>query len=98
MSPHQCQKVNDGADEVLTFRLGITEAVCMAHARSKFHQLWANHKSQIAAEALPLFGRLYEIERDVHDLDDDQRKAIRQQRARPAADALRAWLAAQRQR
>lgn len=80
------------------FRLGITEAGCMAHARRKFHQLWANHKSQIAADALPLFGRLYEIERQVQDLDDDQRKAIRQQRSRPAADVLHAWLAAQRQR
>jgi hypothetical protein len=36
--------------------------------------------------------------REVRNLDDDQRKAIRQQRARPAADALHAWLAAQRQR
>jgi transposase len=80
------------------FRLGITEAGCMAHARRKFHQLWANHKSQIAADALPLFGRLYEIERQVQDLDDDQRKAIRQQRSKPAADALHAWLTAQRQR
>jgi transposase len=80
------------------FRLGITEAGCMAHARRKFHQLWVNHKSEIAAEALPLFGRLYEIEREVHDLDDAQRKTIRQQKARPAADALRAWLVAQRQR
>jgi transposase len=80
------------------FRLGITEAGCMAHARRKFHQLWANHKSQIAEEVLPLFGRLYQIEREVQDLDDVQRKTIRQQRSRPAADALYAWLAAQRQR
>ena len=80
------------------FRLGITEAGCMAHARRKFHQLWANHKSQIAEQALTLFWRLYEIERDVRELDDDQRKAVRQQRSRPAADALHAWLAAQRLR
>lgn len=80
------------------FRRGITEAGCMAHARRKFHELWANHQSQIAEQVLPLFGRLYEIEREVQDLDDDQRKAIRQQRSRPAADALHLWLAAQRQR
>src|SRR4051812_1452928 len=49
------------------FRLGITEAGCRAHARRKFHQLWASHKSQIAADALPLFGRLHEIERQVQD-------------------------------
>lgn len=80
------------------FKLGITEAGCMAHARRKFHQLWVNHKSQIAEQVLALFGRLYEIEREVHDLNDDQRKAIRQQRSRLAADTLHTWLAAQRQR
>jgi transposase len=80
------------------FKLGMTEAGCMAHARRKFHQLWVNHKSQIAEQALTLFRRLYEIERDVQELDDTQRKSVRQQRSRPAADALYAWLAAQRQR
>ena len=80
------------------FRLGIIEAGCMAHARCKFHQLWANHKSQLPEQVLPLFGRLYEIEREVQDLDDDQRKAIRQQKSQPAADALHTWLVAQRQR
>lgn len=79
------------------FRLGVTEAGCMAHARRKFHELWANHKSQIAEEALKLFGRLYEIECEVQDTNSGQCRAIRQQKGRPAADALHAWLAAQRQ-
>jgi len=30
----------------------------MAHARRKFHDLHANHHSQIAGEALELFGAL----------------------------------------
>ena len=30
------------------FRSGIKEAGCMAHARRRFHELWANHSSQIA--------------------------------------------------
>ena len=34
------------------FKSGITEAGCMAHARRKFHELWANHSSQIAGEVL----------------------------------------------
>lgn len=80
------------------FRLGVTEAGCMAHARRKFHELWANHKSQIAGEVLKLFGRLYAIEREAQDLDSDQRRIIRQQQGRPVAEALHAWLAAQRQR
>ena len=27
------------------FELGVTEAGCLAHARRKFHELWANHSS-----------------------------------------------------
>jgi transposase len=70
----------------------------MAHARRKFHELWANHQSQIAGDALTLFGRLYEVERAVQKCDHAQRKTIRQQQGRPAADMLHAWLTAQRQR
>jgi transposase len=80
------------------FKLGIGEAGCMAHARRKFHELWVSHKSQIAGEAIKLFGRLYAIEREVQNLDATQRQIIRQQQARPAADALHAWLQAHRQR
>ena len=70
----------------------------MAHARRKFHELWANHSSQIAGEALKLFGVLYDVEREVQTLDVDQRREIRQQQGRPAADVLHAWLLAQRER
>ena len=80
------------------FRQGITEAGCMAHARRKFHALWANHQSQIAGEALKLFDVLYAIERQAQELDADGRRQLRQQHARPAADTLQAWLLAQRQR
>lgn len=80
------------------FRQGVTEAGCMAHARRKFHELWANHSSQIAEEALKLFGVLYEVERAAQDRDADQRYEMRQQQARPVADTLHAWLLAQRQR
>lgn len=80
------------------FRAGVTEAGCMAHARRKFHELYANHQSQIAEEALKLFGVLYDIERRVQELDTGQRCQRRQQQGRPAADTLHAWLLAQRQR
>jgi transposase len=80
------------------FRQGVTEAGCMAHARRKFHELWANHSSQIAGEALKLFGVLYDVEREIQTLDADQRRDIRLQQGRPAADALHAWLLAQRER
>jgi transposase len=80
------------------FKLGMTEAGCMAHARRKFHELWTNHSSQIAGEALTLFGALYDVEREAQDGDADQRYEIRRQKGRPAAETLRAWLQAQRQR
>jgi transposase len=36
----------------------------MAHARRKFHPLHKTLRSEIAAEALELFGALYGIERE----------------------------------
>ncbi len=80
------------------FELGVTEAGCLAHARRKFHELWANHGSQVGEQALKFFGELYEIEREVRELDPDERKRLRQLRSRPVADALRQWLSGQRQR
>jgi transposase len=69
---------------------GVSEAGCLAHARRKFYDLWANHKSQIAAEALALFARLYEVEQEVQQLNVQERQRIRQQKSRPWADALQA--------
>ena len=77
---------------------GVIEAGCLAHARRKFHELWANHSSTLAGEALKLFGALYDVEREVKELPGDERRRIRQCKARPAADLLHAWLIANRQR
>lgn len=78
------------------FELGITEIGCVAHARRKFFELHANHKSQIAEEALKYFGALYAVERDVAELKPDRRGEVRLERARPIADALHEWMLAQR--
>ncbi|HEX6705290.1 MAG TPA: IS66 family transposase [Albitalea sp.] len=75
---------------------GVIEAGCLAHARRKFHELWANHKSQIAAEALELFGRLYRVEEDARHLDAEARRRMRDERSRPWAKALHTWLQAHR--
>jgi transposase len=80
------------------YDMGVTEVGCMAHARRKFHELWANHGSQVGEQALKFFGKLYEIERDVQKLAPDERKTIRQEQARPTADALHQWLTQQRQK
>jgi transposase len=83
-----------GYKQLLT--MGVTEAGCLAHARRKFFDLWVNHKSTVAEEALKYFVQLYEVEREVHDLDPDERRRIRQLKARPVADALNKWLTLQR--
>ena len=80
------------------FEMGVSEAGCLAHARRKFHELWANHQSTIGEQALKFFIQLYEIEREVHGLDATERRRIRQERSRPVADALHLWLTQQRQK
>ena len=78
------------------FELGITEIGCVAHARRKFFELHASHKSQVAEQALKYFGALYDVERDVAELKPDRRCEVRQERARPIAEALHAWMTSQR--
>ena len=78
------------------FELGITEIACVAHARRKFFELHASNKSAIAEQALQYFGELYAVERDVAEITSDHRREVRQERARPIADALHQWMLAQR--
>ncbi len=74
------------------FEQGVTEGGCMAHARRKFHELWANHASPIGNEALQRFQSLYQVEEELQDLSPDERRRIRQDKARPLADALHDWM------
>jgi transposase len=80
------------------FERGVIEVGCMAHARRKLHDLYANHRSEIAEEGLRYFSALYEIEREARErkLDAAGRHLLRQQRAKPVAEALRQWLTRQR--
>jgi transposase len=59
---------------------GITEVGCLAHARRKFFDLHASNKSQIAHSALEQIARVYDIEREIKELDPDERRRIRQAR------------------
>lgn len=88
---------DDFAGYKACFELGVTEVGCMAHARRKFHELWANHGSQVGEQALKFFGQLYDVERGVANADRHARLEARQA-ARPLADALHQWLRQQRQR
>ena len=75
-------------------RRGVTAAFCMAHARRKLFEAHEFNASEIAAQAVTLIAKLYEIEREARELDPDTRKRLRQQRSKPIADALHALLTA----
>ena len=81
-----------------SFAQGVTEVGCAAHARRKFFELHANTGSVVAEQALGFFGDLYEIEREVRQLSTAERLQRRQDKARPLADSLHAWMLAQRLR
>ena len=80
------------------FTNGITEAGCLAHARRKFFDLHVSNKSQIAAQALLYISQLYDVEREVKDLNADERRQIRQTQSKPLADAFAQWMVLQRQK
>jgi transposase len=80
------------------FTEGVIEVGCLAHARRKFNDLWVNHKSPLAEEALQLFGKLYDVEREARGLSSEQRQRMRELQSRPIADKLREWLLLQRQK
>src|SRR5690606_7315665 len=89
---------DDYAGYKACFKQGITEIGCMAHARREFFKLHDSTQSPLAAQALHHIGQLYEVEREVKALSAEERKRIRQARAKPLADALQAWMLAQRTR
>ena len=72
----------------------IVEAPCWAHVRRKFHDLYEAHASPIAKEALDRIAALYGIEKEIRGRPPDERRQIRQARARPLLDSLHAWLKA----
>jgi transposase len=80
------------------FAAGVTEIGCVAHARRKFSDLWVNHQSPLAEDALKLFGALYDVERQTRELSAEQRQQIRQSQSRPMADKLHQWLLLHRQK
>jgi len=81
-----------------TFALGVTEAGCLAHARRKFHELWANHGSKVGEQALRYFQVLFKNEEEVVSATPEDRRRLRQRKSRRVAAALNKWLLAQRQR
>ena len=69
----------------------IAEAACWAHVRRKFFDVHAANGSAIAKQALDRIGDLYGVEKTITGLPPDQRRAQRQKRSKPIAEALRVW-------
>ncbi|CAM3353390.1 Transposase, IS66 family [Pseudomonas fluorescens] len=80
-----------------SFALGVTEIGCMARPRRKFLDLHATNKSTLAEQALRYIQWLYEIEREIRDLEPHVRRRIRQEIAVPVMDILHTWMIAQRE-
>ncbi|QCR86486.1 IS66 family transposase [Moraxella osloensis] len=84
------------------FGRGVIEVGCMAHARRKFHELHVTGQSLISIEALELFQTLYAVEREIDEQFERNQtpmprdaqivRQVRQQKAKPIADRLYAWL------
>jgi transposase len=70
----------------------IHEAACIAHARRKFHDIHEVQPSPITTEALDRIGALYGIERDIRGQTVEQRREVRQARARLLLDDFQRWL------
>ena len=88
---------DDFAGYKASFELGITEIGCTAHARRKFFDLHVANKSQLAEQALHSIGGLYEIERQAKEMNDEDRRRLRQEIAVPVAAKLHEWMLAQRE-
>ena len=77
---------------------GVTEVGCLAHARRKFFDLHVANKSQVAESALQQIAAIYEIERELKNLNPDERQRLRQLRSAPVMDALHRWMLLTRQK
>ncbi|WP_255370180.1 IS66 family transposase [Roseateles sp. YR242] len=87
-----------GYETVVDPRLypGRISAACAAHARRNFEELAHDGTSPIGVDAIRRFARIYQIESELRDLSDDERRAQRQQLATPVWDELHRWLQLER--
>jgi len=69
----------------------IQEVACWAHVRRKFYDLEQAHASPLAREAVERIAALYAIEDEVRGRPPDERRQVRQTRARPLLQSLHEW-------
>jgi transposase len=81
-----------GYDELFKRSRGaVVEVACWAHARRKFVEA-EKTSPQLAHEAVARIRGLYALEHEAKGLDAPARAALRQRKAKPQLDALKAWL------
>jgi hypothetical protein len=71
---------------------GIREFACMAHVRRRLNDVPRAQGSAIADEAIGRIAQLYAVEKEARGSPPDHRVEIRQAKAKPIFDALKAWL------
>jgi transposase len=71
-------------------------AACAAHARRNFEEFTHDGTSVVGLEAVRRFARIYGVEAQLKERSDDERRAQRQQLARPLWEELKHWLQLER--
>src|SRR5258708_20641296 len=66
----------------------------MAHIRRKFFDLMEAHQSPVATEAVERIALLYAIEKEIRGRSPDERRRVRNARARPLVESIHLWLKA----
>jgi len=77
---------------------GRSTALCLAHARRKFDELFKANASEVAAQAIQRIAWLYRVEAEARELTAEQRLQMRQQRSAPLWQELHLWLKLERTR
>jgi len=67
-------------------------AFCWSHVRRPFYEIAAGGDAPIATEALKRIADLYAIEAEIRGRSADERRTVRQDRARPLVEALKTWM------
>jgi transposase len=69
----------------------VRQAVCMAHVRRPFYDLYEAHKSAVAKEALERIAALYVIEDTIRGRSAEERRTVRNERSKPLLESLKKW-------
>lgn len=96
--PERAVLLSDGYPAYVRYaeKLGLTHALCWAHARRKLYEAQTIEPER-AKHALDLINRLYEVEAHIRkvNLTGPPKAAYRKQYAEPHVDAFFAWITAQ---